>query len=38
MAERREGHVPVVCGAGCSQFHSLEEHVDQVGLGQTEVV
>lgn len=38
LVERREGHVPVVCGGNCSEFCSLEEHVDQVGLGQTGVV
>lgn len=27
-----------VCTGDCSTFHSLEEHVDQVGLGQTGVV
>lgn len=25
-------------GGGCSKFHSLEEHVDQVGLGQMGLV
>lgn len=38
LAECREGHVPMVCGGDCSEFHSVEERVDQVGLGQTGVV
>lgn len=27
----------MVCGGDCSRFHSLEERVDQVGLGQAGV-
>lgn len=33
-----EGRAGRVCAGDCSTFHCLEEHMDQVGLGQTGVV